>query len=208
MTYDFRTLLPADFEDFSRDLIGKSLGIRFEAFAKGPDGGVDGRHATSEAKTILQAKHYINSGYSALKSKMKKERASIDALEPDRYILATSCPLTPNRKDELAEIIGPRLLSLSDIVGPDELNASLKDHGEVERAHLKLWLSSSHVLDSVVNASSHAFSATTEVEIEAKVRVYAQNPSLADAQSTLEKNHVYQFRRGIFDMGFCEITLD
>ena len=96
MTYDFRTLLPADFEDFSRDLIGKSLGIRFEAFAKGPDGGVDGRHATSEAKTILQAKHYINSGYSALKSKMKKERASIDALEPDRYILATSCPLTPN----------------------------------------------------------------------------------------------------------------
>lgn len=190
MTYDFRTLLPADFEDLSRDLIGKNLGIQFEAFAKGPDGGVDGRHATSEAKTILQAKHYIDSGFSALKSKMKNERASIDALEMDRYILATSCPLTPLRKDELAEIIGPKLLSPSDIVGPDELNALLKDHGDVERAHLKLWLSSSHVLDAVVNASSHAFSATTETEIAAKVRVYAQNPSLAEAQSTLDNNHV------------------
>ena len=162
----------------------------FEAFGKGPDGGVDGRHAASDGNIILQAKHYVDSGYSVLKSKMKKERASIDALAMDRYILVTSAPLTPHRKEELADIVGPKLQSTADILGPDELNALLRDNEDVERSHLKLWLSSSNVLSAVVNAGSHAFSATTESEIRAKVRVYAQNPSLTDAQKILDQGHV------------------
>lgn len=190
MSYDFRTLLPADFEDLSRDLIGKHLGVQFEGFAKGPDGGIDGRHTATDGNIVLQAKHYVDSGYSKLKSKMKKERKAIDKMDVSRYVLITSCPLTPLRKDELAKIIGPKLLSTDDIKGPDELNALLREHGDVERAHLKLWLSSSTVIDAVLNASSHAFSAATDDEIRAKVRVYAQNPSLAEAQKILDENRV------------------
>ena len=47
MSYDLRALSWPDFEDLARDLIGRELGVRFEAFAPGPDGGVDGRHATA-----------------------------------------------------------------------------------------------------------------------------------------------------------------
>lgn len=37
MTYNFSTLAHADFEDLVRDLLGRELGVRFEAFGPGPD---------------------------------------------------------------------------------------------------------------------------------------------------------------------------
>jgi hypothetical protein len=150
MNYDFSTLSPADFEDLTRDLLGRELGIRFEAFPDGPDDGMDGRHAAGEGETILQAKHFYRSGLSKLKSKMKKERASIDALQPKRYILATSTPLTPANKAALAEIIGPDLLGPGDIVGPQDLSALLRKYPDIETAHQKLWAQSTAVLKAVV----------------------------------------------------------
>jgi hypothetical protein len=35
MAYNFAELSPADFEDLVRDLIGRELDVRFEAFAAG-----------------------------------------------------------------------------------------------------------------------------------------------------------------------------
>jgi hypothetical protein len=90
MAYEFGNLSPADFEDLVRDLIGREFGVRFEAFAAGPDGGMDGRHAKGSSATILQAKHYARSSYTSLKSQMKREYASITKLAPARYVLATS----------------------------------------------------------------------------------------------------------------------
>ena len=49
MPYEFGNLSPADFEDLTGDLVGRELGVRFEAFAAVPDGGMDGRHAKGAA---------------------------------------------------------------------------------------------------------------------------------------------------------------
>jgi hypothetical protein len=92
---------PSEFEDLTRDLLGRELGIRFEAFTEGPDDGMDGRHAAADGDVILQAKHYYRSGFSKLKSKMKQERSTIDALSSERYLLATSVALTPANKPSL-----------------------------------------------------------------------------------------------------------
>jgi hypothetical protein len=146
MTYDFAGLSPADFEDLVCDLVGRELHVRFEAFAAGPDGGIDGRHAMGDGATILQAKHYAGSTFTALKSKMKRERASIDRLSPRRYILTTSRPLSPDNKHELAAIIGPSLQSEADIMGPGDLNALLRKYPEIEKSHIKLWLTGSAIL--------------------------------------------------------------
>ena len=148
MNYDFSTLSHSDFEDLARDLIGRELGIRFEAFPEGPDDGMDGRHSAAEGTIILQAKHYNRSGLSALKHKMRKERPSIDALQAKRYILATSASLTPKNKKELAEIIGPSLQTHGDIFGIDDLNALLRKHPDIEIAHQRLWEQSTAVLGS------------------------------------------------------------
>jgi hypothetical protein len=39
-------------------VVGREFGVTFEAFAAGPDGGMDGRHARAAAAKILQEKHY------------------------------------------------------------------------------------------------------------------------------------------------------
>lgn len=194
MAYNFTSLLPADFEDFARDLVGKLLGVRFEAFGPGPDGGIDGRHSAASGDVIFQAKHYVGSSFPQLKAVMKKERASIDRLKAGRYILATSRHLSPSNKATLADAIGPTLLQQSDILGQGDLNQLLLDYPEVEKAHLKLWLSSTAVLqtilDAIVNAGSHAFTASGKAEIAEKVKVYAPNPSLAQAREVLDAGHV------------------
>lgn len=140
MPVDFSALSPSEFEALSADLIGRALGIRFEQFGEGADGGIDGRHAPqAECLTILQAKRYERSAIAALKSEMSKERAKIDQLAPDRYILATSVAMTPQRKQDLMEICGPAIRSPGNIFGREDLEALLRAHPDIEEAHPKLW---------------------------------------------------------------------
>lgn len=190
MTFSFDNLSPADFEDLSRDLLGRELCVRFEAFGPGRDGGVDGRHASAGNNTILQAKHYRLSDFEALARTMRKERASIDALTPDRYLLTTSRPLTPPAKDRLAEIIGPSLQSTGDILGNEDINGLLRKHPDVQKSHVKLWLSGAGVLERVLHSATHNFTTLARDEIKAKLGVYAENPSFKVGRDILESIHV------------------
>lgn len=149
MSYDFKNLSSADFEDLVRDLIGREEGLRFEAFCAGPDGGIDGRHAQANGRVILQAKHYEGSSFGKLTATMKRERSSIDKLAPTRYILATSCKFTPLGKSKLAPLIGPSLGSEADIFGPEDINGLLRKYPDILKSHIKLWLSGAGVLDRV-----------------------------------------------------------
>jgi hypothetical protein len=190
MAYNFLGLSSADFEDLARDLIGREIGVRFEAFAAGPDNGIDGRHASAAKNIVLQAKHFAGSTFTTLKSRMRRERKAIDGLSPKRYILATSRALSPPNKKSLATIIGPALKRESDIYGPGDLNGLIRKYPDIERSHIKLWLFSAAVLESVLRSAAHSFNKITRAEIENKVRVYAPNPSFGHASKTLEKQHV------------------
>lgn len=187
MSYDFKNLSSADFEDLVRDLIGQEEGLRFEAFCAGPDGGIDGRHAQANGNIILQAKHYEGSPFGKLIATMKRERFSIDKLAPIRYILATSCKFTPLGKSKLTPLIGPSLRSEADIFGPEDLNGLLRKYPDILKSHIKLWLSGAGVLDRVVRAAAHTFAEFTREDIEQKVRVYASNPSFNESLAMLEK---------------------
>lgn len=189
-SYNFSNLSPADFEDLCRDLISKEIGIRLEAFANGPDEGIDGRHAASRDLTILQAKHYSGSSFSSLKNTMKLERRSIDKLMPSNYILATSRPLTPKNKKDLAEIIGPSLKIESNIFGPDDLSTLLRKYPEVEKTHIKLWLTSATILNKIIHSASHTYNTITQEEIEFKSKIFVSNPSMGEGRDILEKNHI------------------
>lgn len=151
MSQDFSALSSSQFESLSADLIGRDIGIRFEQFGAGPDGGMDGRHARGPDLTILQAKNYEGSGFSQLMRVLRKERATIDGISPSRYILSTSVSMTPTKKRKLMEIIGPSLLELSDIYGKEDLEALLRDNPDVLEAHPELWQASAIVLKTVLN---------------------------------------------------------
>ena len=190
MSYNFSSLSPADFEDLARDLVARELRMRFEAFGPGPDGGADGRHSKGGSATILQAKHYQGSTFKTLLSAIKRERTSIDRLAPARYVLVTSRLLTPGNKDSLEKAIGSALKSQDDIFSAGDLNRLLRKYPNIEKAHIKLWLSSTAVLEAVTHAAAYAYAAITKDEIAAKVRVYAENPSFGAARNILETRHV------------------
>jgi hypothetical protein len=186
MTHDFSSLSPAEFEDLTRDLLGRELGVRFEAFPDGPDDGMDGRHAAAHGDVILQAKHYYRSGYAKLRTKMKQERSVIDALNPERYVLATSAALTPANKTQIAAAIGPALQSPGDIFGPQDLIALLRKFPDVETAHPELWQQSSAVLKSLITgAVADAFPKLAPIP----PALVSMLPAANDTQAALQPAH-------------------
>ena len=187
MTYSFHSLSPPDFEDLARDLVGRELEARFEAFGPGPDGGMDGRHSTCAGTTVLQAKHYRGSRFPALAREMRRERIAVDALTPERYLLATSVSLTPSNKEALAEIMAPLLRDGRDLLGSEDLNAMLRAHPDIARSHVKLWLSDTAILERILHSASFAFSHVVAEDVAAKLRVYVENPSFPRAREILER---------------------
>ncbi|MEL7128430.1 MAG: restriction endonuclease [Pseudomonadota bacterium] len=183
-------LSPPDFEDLCLDIIQAETGQRFSAFGAGADGGVDGRHSKGPQSTVLQCKHYLNSTFSRLKSALSKEVPKIDLLKPSRYIFLTSQSLTPARSDQLANVLGDRLKHPEDIWGAEDIEAALKRHPDIEKAHLKLWMSSTAVLEKVLQSGLEAHTAATKTEILEELRVYVRNPSFDAAFAKLEKHRV------------------
>jgi hypothetical protein len=188
--YDFRSLSSYDFALLARDLLQASLGRRLESFSQGPDSGIDFRYKDESTNLIIQSKHYAESGFAALTSILRrKERAKVDLLNPSRYILATSVPLTPNRKDELLEILKPYCLDPSDICGREDLNSLLNQNEDIERRHFKLWLTSETVLRRVLEAGIFSDSDAHLDRVRQRLRRYVPNSSFDRAQTLLDKHH-------------------
>lgn len=187
---NLENLSAIDFEDLCRDLAQAETGRRFSAFGPGPDGGVDGRHSKGNAATILQCKHYIGSSFSQLKKAAKGEVVKIEKLNPKRYLFFTSQSLSPKRSDELAEIFSHFLQTPDDIWEREDIEAALKRNPEIEKSHIKLWLSSTAVLEKILQSGLEAFTQATKAEILEDLRVYARNPSFDDAIRKLESEKI------------------
>lgn len=183
-------LSDVDFEDLCRDIAQAETGVRFSAFGPGPDGGIDGRHAKGDKKTILQSKHYIRSSFSQLESAVGREVKKLPKLKPDRYLLFTSQALTPPRSDKLAAVLGDYLKEPGDIWGQEDIEAALRNHPAIEKAHLKLWLSSSAVLERILRSGLEAYTQATKQEILDELKVYVRNESFDEASKKLEEQRV------------------
>jgi len=152
-SYDFRSLNDKEFEAFVTDLLSETEGIRVERFKPGKDAGVDGRwFSTPDRECVVQCKHWVDSGYAALRRHLeRKERTKIALLNPSRYLLATSVPLSRDNKRELKDLLSPYVKSEADILGREDLNDLVDRHEAVQQRHYKLWLSSSAVLRHLLN---------------------------------------------------------
>lgn len=190
MVHQYAQLSHADFEDLCRDIAKAELGMRFEAFGPGPDGGMDGRHSKNGKATILQAKHYHRSTFNDLKRVMKTESAKIALLKPDRYLLFASQSLNPTKKNALIKVANSTAVSTLDIWGLEDIDGALRRNPEIVKSHVKLWLSSSAVLDKLINAGLEAYTQATRDEIIEKLKVYVRNPSFDEAVKRLEEQQV------------------
>lgn len=187
--YNFDNLSPIEFEALCVDLLGVETGFIFERFSPGADGGMDGRHSSADGDRILQAKHYKNSSWADLKAAAKREHPNILAMSPTEYFFHTSQSLTPQRKETLATELDHKSVSTGNIWGKAEINDRLRKFPQVEKRHVKLWLSSAAVLERVVHNDIAVFTEATEDEIARILRVYVENPSLPLAARILEERH-------------------
>ena len=187
--YTFHTLSPIDFENLVRDLLQSELSIRLESFKSGRDDGIDLRYASGEDGTlIVQAKHFLTSGFSSLLSHLiNKEKPKVDRLNPDKYLLATSVPLSPANKDKIKDALAPHIGHAHDIYGQNDLNNLLGQFPNVEKQHFKLWLSSTSLLEEILHSRIINQSRITLENIRDKARIYVVNESFKAAAEILNK---------------------
>ena len=179
-----------DFEELCRDLAFAETGERCSAFGPGPDGGMDGRHSKGEKAAVLQCKHYYGSSFSSLKSVLRREVVKLSKLTFARYILFTSQSLTPRKSDQLGAILGTNLQTPDDVWGREDIEAAIRRQPSIEKTHIKLWLSSTAVLERVLQSGLEAFTQATRDEILDEIRVYVRNPSFDEAARRLENHKV------------------
>lgn len=169
MDYDFKTLSPEDFERLIGDLYYAETKVLPQSFKSGKDGGIDllVTDGNGHEKVIIQCKRYEPSAIAALKKAMQKEKGNnLDKLRPPRYILATSVKLSPQNKKNLQKDLHPWIRDIGDIWGLDDINARLRLNEDIEKKHIKLWISSTAVLEKILN---HNILSITDITIE-KIR--------------------------------------
>lgn len=191
MAYDFRALSPTDFEDLVRALLQKVTGSRLEAFGQGRDQGIDIRIANFEGEaTVVQAKHYVETGFNGLLHALGKEKPKIARLMPERYVLATSVPMTVERKRKIQEKLDPYIHDPIDILGTEDLNQMLTSHPDIERSFYKLWITSTNVLEKILHNATFVGSEDEADRIERVVKLYVDTGSLNEALDILDKKRL------------------
>lgn len=191
--YDFSTLNDKDFEEIVCDLLSAEHKILYQSFKKGRDNGIDLRYSSkdNENHTIVQVKHYLNSGKSALKSKLKLEEfRKAKELNVERYIVVTSIGLSPDDKSDIKSFFEPYIQTTNDIYGKDELNTLLGKHKKIESRHFKLWFTNTNILDQIINNGVKGRSAFHVEKIKRNIGLFVKTQSFEDALDILKNEKI------------------
>jgi hypothetical protein len=188
MNYDFTALNDKEFEQLARDILNECLGLDLQDFKPGKDQGRDLRFSTGAQsdEIVVQAKHYVKTGIQKLIRDLKtNELAKVKRLKPSRYIVVTSVPLSAADKDIIYEIFRPFMLSANDVLGKEDLNKYLAKMPGIETKWFKLWLTSSAVLNKVLNNAVLGRSHFIEDRIRRTIDRYVQGAYMKDALDVL-----------------------
>lgn len=195
--YDFSTLNDKEFEDLSIDLISKDKNERFERFKAGKDGGIDGRfYHYDGSQEIIQCKHYLKTGFRGLINSLKKKDNGINEIDkvknlnPSKYIFVTSLPLSPENKTTIKELFKPYIRNDNDIYGQADLNQILSNYQNIEKKYYKLWISSTVVLERIINNAIETRSEFLIEDIKEKLKYYVTTENHYDGIEKLEKSNV------------------
>lgn len=188
--YLFNTLNDKEFEILVCDLLSREFKTRIERFKAGKDGGIDGRFFSDKKETvIIQIKHY--SDFSNLKSKLKNsELEKVKVLNPSRYIVVTSLPLSPKNKDEIKTIFEGYIQSTADIWGREGLNDLIKEHEDIKKHHPKLWLNSVTDIQNLLFNSTLGRSEEMLKDMSKQLQIYHYTSSHKEARDIIDKNKV------------------
>ncbi|MEV4693549.1 restriction endonuclease [Micromonospora echinospora] len=192
---NFEKLSDFDFEQVMADLLSAEWDATVEYFPRGRDGGVDLRvlgpqrgevELRDGEELVVQCKHRPNANYQALKQDLKKEAGKPIVQTAARYVVVTSARLTRLNKKSIVTLFNGRV-SERDILGRDDIARLLRKHPAVERAHLKLWLSSGETLSILLRQMENLRSDSLKTEIERLSATFVETVYLHEAMDRLER---------------------
>lgn len=184
----FGALSAYDFEILVRDLLQAEWKVLLESFSPGKDGGTDVRLLRGENLRTVQCKHHPGSALSGIQAKLKKEQAKLGGLKFGEYWLATSARATPASKKSTSELFSDQGLVPERVLGVVDLENLLSRHPNVERTHVKLYLSSLAVLEDVLN---HAILDRQRYFLEratSKVKYFVSSDAVSDVHDILDRD--------------------
>ncbi|MGI5252763.1 restriction endonuclease [Actinacidiphila glaucinigra] len=191
MSRNYADLSPHDFEILIRDLLQAEFGVRMETFPQGRDGGVDIRlHHNGVESIVIQCKHSPGRTFAQIKSQLESEAKKIGSRFTARYMLATSASLTRANKSEIAAMFSGVRLREGDILGVGDIDNLLRRHPSVETRNFKLWITSSAVLERLLNSELYQRSAGLVERIAKRRKMFVHSEAFPRALEKLNDHHV------------------
>lgn len=189
MNYDFSALSDIDFQQMvDKLLIGKTRVV--ELYAEGRDGGVDGLTCNIPENARIQAKHYIKSGFSRLKSIIKKEE--LPKIQNENilcYVLVTSLNLSRNQAEILRGIIKKSIPEVV-VLGAASINCLLDNDPATLKSTVKLWAPNAEIVRAVLKPANMNCFYELQNRWADLNNVFVETPDIKKVVDSLEKNHV------------------
>lgn len=146
--FDLELLGSLEFEKFCKDLMEVYLSKKFKSFKPGKDQGIDLRNLDENILCQCKRISNINNLKSSLKKEVEKVKKMYETNEFSEYYLLIVNELSPQEEKELIDIMEPYLKS-ENLISYNEIVSILEkdENKEILRRNVKLWLTSSAVLE-------------------------------------------------------------
>ena len=189
MNYDFSVLSDNDFQEMvDKLLIGKTRVV--EQYAEGRDGGVDGLTCNIPKDAPIQAKHFLRSGFSRLKSVIKKEELpKIQNENISCYVLATSLNLSRNQAETLRALIKNVVQDVV-VLGAVSISGLLDKDPATLKSTIKLWATNAEIVRILFKPANMNCFYELQNRWEELNNVFVEIPDVKNVVDSLEKNHI------------------
>ncbi len=187
--YNFEYLTWLDFENLSRDVVEAREHLALESFSVGRDKGIDFRRIYDKKRSlVVQCKHYKD--YKTLYYKLKNdELPKVKQLQPSRYILIASVNMTSDQKEKIVTLFNPYIVNPLDVICASDIEQEIDKNEHILRKNHKLWLTSSKVLELVLQKKIIGRSNRLEIDMKQKVKLYVETADVGRTLEILDKNH-------------------
>ena len=190
--FNYENLSDYEFENLCCDIISKKLGVQLRIFATGRDGGIDATDDTKTHNIVVQAKHYIRSGYAALLRTLRGEVEKVKQLDPNKYYVCCAQKLTPGNVSEIYNLFSDYMCDTNNVIDLNVIDTFLSkpENADVLRKHYKLWLESTEILNQIYNRNIFIDCEVLLADIEEQSKFFVETHYYQESIKVLDKNRI------------------